>query len=1470
MDIYTISFALPKAAGGHHAFVPDALPTPFTNQAHGFSASVETALNETATVLDGSTTSFARRSSVDSNRSMNFCKQLAASASLEGQTKGAPPSPFVASTSTSTSAAVSTSQPQSRSHSHSPSPSQSQAPQAQSPAPTGRLGSMRSRFPPSVKAFMPMAFGGKRASERISEVTSAGEKEEDEHDPSIGSLLAATPIERLARTSSESRKSRLKSTSSLPLSVPEEGALVRDATGNESSPPTGTNRDSRSTAGTRSSLDFSSIASFSVESTAPSTAPGGSRGWPTKSESQSVSHSASGSITTLGASHVLTSADLDEAAQRLSLDVMSSTQCVVSCSAVPDEPSSLAGSTNRQLGRSQHHQHPSRHSAGFSPYGQTSSQQLPFPSGFPHQHYAQGFGQEISAPNNGGFSSPFPGTPGSFMTPLGNPAAISNASLASSLSQQPGLMAPGGPVQEPSAIGIGVTKSRIPRYNFHLSGPFQQVMEARSRIFREHPFRSRIMLKVPKADLMDNGETAPLKSTSSSFSGVSSPKTRDVLKPHVRVKLEDIAHLTNTHMAIVGKEARGADLGYGLETERMVDLVISGQLECVEFARIKALVMLDELAGLTSTSFEIDQKFHNIIGGRKRIVLQTIQEQTATSIYLPLPFAASLSSNRDPSLQSRQNTVHVTGDPFGVQRARDMLFQVFVHKSKCTVSRDTAVLPRKIDWLLNEHLDDLRQIMIDNGTFIDLPVLGSQSSVVSVYGDNRVNIERSIRTIMALTCQFYVASLWLLPVTYNALSTPPVINTVQLTPILKTVANRSGAEIVFKSNSFEVHGLETEVKIAVSMILDLEIVKQFNFEVRFQIELAASERDFLQGRKCGKVNKIMKQCGVRIKFETFNDYNFLIELSSSDRASALQGLALLQEELPAEVSFHVPEAYHKRCIGVGGKQIQKVMKKYGVYVKFSNAEEFSSLGGYLDNEDNVIARTPAKNAINLENLKQSVMEMVNPKDKDYTTETVSISRRHHRTLLGEKGIFIHDIENKCSSKVLFPPRETASDMVSIFGPESQIHIASAMLLEHVPFEAEFRTPNAPNLLSVVRSQDFRALTDRVKRDLNISIEPAVQISAMEAIFKLRLSRSNSDFLPTAKDLLEDFLVSRNINVYAAPARARSDSLASSFPHFATKLISTLTAEDADANNFHGDLAARFIEGGRLRAAASSPALKALFDSPAARSPFAGPSGPASGGYPKPAAGAASLPPPMGGAAGSPLVGSSLYTSPYADAMPGGVSSDVWGTPRHVVGVSTTSSATGLPHQQQKVAPTDGISFPQHFPRQSDDAGLLNKSTDPFGVDERMRQLRKPRSFAHRAQSLDISSLGAQQAALEASIYASQGNGLYDSCNRSGNFGAPGSGSSAMGAYSHHIGGHLPSSSLPRLAHATQSMSSNAPYHPHQHLAQHSQPQLPLRQHTHQHQHQHSATAGSAVPPHHTTGPVDDMTRMFSGIAFPPS
>ncbi|OCF33709.1 cytoplasmic protein [Kwoniella heveanensis BCC8398] len=604
-----------------------------------------------------------------------------------------------------------------------------------------------------------------------------------------------------------------------------------------------------------------------------------------------------------------------------------------------------------------------------------------------------------------------------------------------------------------------------------------------------------------------------------------------------------------------------APVTYGLETERMCELVITGSVESVEVAKIRLLVMLDELSGLHSEVCDVDYKLHAIIASRKRGVIQSIQEETATNIYYPTPLVGVLNPPQ-PGQQQEQgqlgkaNQIWITGEFFGVQRARDMLLNVAVQKSKLVISRDTAILPRKLDWLLTERLEEVKGIMNDNGTYIQVPSVGSQASLITVFGDHRVNIERTIRSIMGLACQFYVASFWLLPISFDVLMPQASLNPAQMQPVLKRIAHTTGAEVVFKSNCFEMHGLEQEVRAAVMMVLELEAIHNFHHEIRFQIELANEHREFISGKKNGKINKIMKMAGVKIKFETFNDYNFLMDVSGSD-LGALQGLSMLQEELPAEVSFHVPESYHKRIIGVGGKNIQRIMKLYGVYVKFSNAEEFAALGGYIDNEDNVVARTPAKNAINLESLKQSVMELVNPKDKDYTVESVSIPRRYHRTLLGEKSIFIHDIEQKTNSIVRFPYKESASDIVTIFGPESQVHIAAAMLLDHVPFEADLHVPPNPELTRLVTSSEFILFTERVKRDHQIAIVPSAKFGqGDEAIFKFRCQRSNIDFLGTARDVLEEWLGQHNIQVYPSNAAKRVDSFTDAFSHFNSKLLST--------------------------------------------------------------------------------------------------------------------------------------------------------------------------------------------------------------------------------------------------------------------------------------------------------------------------
>lgn len=192
------------------------------------------------------------------------------------------------------------------------------------------------------------------------------------------------------------------------------------------------------------------------------------------------------------------------------------------------------------------------------------------------------------------------------------------------------------------SLGTGSADSgqASPAWNFHLSGRYQAAMAARGAVLREYPRDNRFVLKVPRADLFEK----PLASTS-------------ILKADVKRRLDDVAVETKAHISVIGVESPGgANVGgqvlavssgtaaskipkgsnghaktssggstksatslggrsearsaaddktgtassstlvtYGLETERMCEIIITGELEGVEVAKIRVLVMLDEL-----------------------------------------------------------------------------------------------------------------------------------------------------------------------------------------------------------------------------------------------------------------------------------------------------------------------------------------------------------------------------------------------------------------------------------------------------------------------------------------------------------------------------------------------------------------------------------------------------------------------------------------------------------------------------------------------------------------------------------------------------------------------------------------------------------------------------------------------------------------------------------------------------------
>lgn len=109
--------------------------------------------------------------------------------------------------------------------------------------------------------------------------------------------------------------------------------------------------------------------------------------------------------------------------------------------------------------------------------------------------------------------------------------------------------------------------------------------------------QTRIAIKVPRSDLLNVPASSPS------------------LKPEIRRRLDEVAAQLHVHISVVNtapapsqsvlRQSNGLSTNgvgvhgsfLGLETERVCELVIFGTPDTVDVARVRLLVMLDEMVG---------------------------------------------------------------------------------------------------------------------------------------------------------------------------------------------------------------------------------------------------------------------------------------------------------------------------------------------------------------------------------------------------------------------------------------------------------------------------------------------------------------------------------------------------------------------------------------------------------------------------------------------------------------------------------------------------------------------------------------------------------------------------------------------------------------------------------------------------------------------------------------------------------
>ncbi|EON69243.1 hypothetical protein W97_08503 [Coniosporium apollinis CBS 100218] len=703
--------------------------------------------------------------------------------------------------------------------------------------------------------------------------------------------------------------------------------------------------------------------------------------------------------------------------------------------------------------------------------------------------------------------------------------------------------------------------------NVCLSGEVDLVKQIRARILNETP----ISLRCATVDI---------------DYGLVIDAAQNGVKSVVLNHLDEVAKLTKADIFLlqpkqVDIETASFNGTFDTNLDQRLRCLIYGDMESAEHAKTRILIMIDQILNRHVDIMKLELTLHFMICGRARKNIKLIESATNTAIYFPPPFPRLYGYTPPGATRRGDDQIIITGErQEDILKAKHRLHDLVV--SGKSYMKNVVVTNTKIDSILLERLDKVRKIIENNGSYILLPPLGMQQGLVRVQGTDVLSVERTIRELMALAGQFYSAS-WF--ITHpDPSQRPPTASDVRA--MLADICINSGAEISFEKLNFHIYGSDDSVKAAMMVINNIPFVKKSQYTMRIKVELANEHKEFVSGKKNGKINKIMSHSNVQIVFDGFNEYNFYIDVRGAQYEATKMGLDLVEQEMPASISFHVPDQYHKRIIGIGGQHIQRIMKKYSVFVKFSNAMDRGNLNKEEEDikVDNVICRTPARNAGNLDLVKQEIMDMVEKADKEFVSEHVVINRLYHRELIARMSE-IEELEKKWNCKVHFPSTEQASDIVTVSGPEWQVPQAVDEFLGMVPETHELTFQASPELRAYIRSAEFQQdVVEKMKSQyvVDIHLSPAQQQPAENGeeepeSLVLSYTRNNAGGLKDAIDYFVSRLVTHGLDastVKGAIPRPKSDSFEDTLPFFESKLLQRaeppVEAADSPTRSHFGD------------------------------------------------------------------------------------------------------------------------------------------------------------------------------------------------------------------------------------------------------------------------------------------------------------
>lgn len=525
------------------------------------------------------------------------------------------------------------------------------------------------------------------------------------------------------------------------------------------------------------------------------------------------------------------------------------------------------------------------------------------------------------------------------------------------------------------------------------------------------------------------------------------------------------------------------------EKEGLNTIRIEGSPEGVQKAQRELLEMIEKLENEKEKDAIIDHRLFRSIIGTKGTRIREIREKFNQ---VQITF---------PNSSEKSDIVKIRGPKDDVERCYKHLMKLVKDLQESSFMLEVPIFKQFHKFIIGKGGANIKKIRDETQTEIDLPAEGDKNEVIVITGkkENVMEARDRIQKIQNELANIVTEEIQIPPKYYNSLigAGGKLISSI--------MEECGGVSIKFptaesKSDKVTIRGPKDDVERAKQQLLELSNEKQLS---SFTAEVRANPKHhrFLIGKKGASIKKIRDSTGARIIFPTNDDKDkeviTIIGKKENVETAKAQLEAIIKEvNNNTESEMDVEPKYHKHFVAKRGEVINRISEECGgVTISFPRSTETDAT--------RVTLKGPKEG---IEAAKQRILEIVGDLESMVTIECV-ITQRHHRSVMGTRGVKVQAITHDFDVQIKFPDRNSGeyeetngdingdttrpSDIIRISGKREKCEQAKQALLDLVPITEEINVPfDLHRSIIGQKGRDVRDLMNRF--DVHIELSPQDQ------------------------------------------------------------------------------------------------------------------------------------------------------------------------------------------------------------------------------------------------------------------------------------------------------------------------------------------------------------------------------------------